>query len=96
MHGTGGISRSAALVIAYVMYSQLYSAADALKFVQNKRFCVYPNEGFRRQLFEYEPILRASLWAARKGVSHDTTSGSAKRGIQDVDNDDDWSGRRRL
>ena len=29
--------------------------------IQAKRFCIFPNEGFRRQLFEYEPILRARL-----------------------------------
>lgn len=68
MHGNGGISRSATLVIAFVMQFHLYSAADALKYVQNKRFCVYPNEGFRRQLFEYEPILRACVTADRRSV----------------------------
>lgn len=95
MHGNGGFSRSAALVIAYVMQSQLYSASDALKFVQNKRFCVYPNEGFRRQLFEYEPILRASVTAARRGL-RPPASVNPKRGIQDVDGDDDWEERRRI
>lgn len=87
VHGNGGISRSAALVVAYVMHSRLYSAADALKYVQNRRFCVYPNEGFRRQLFEYEPILRASVTAARRGQ---TASSNVKRGIQDVDREEEW------
>ena len=95
VHGNGGISRSAALVIAYIMQSHLYSASDALKFVQNRRFCVYPNEGFRRQLFEYEPVLRASIAAARKGLSHGVTA-NPKRSIQDVDCDDEWSERRRF
>lgn len=88
VHGNGGISRSAALVIAYVMQDKLYSAADAMKYVQNLRFCVYPNEGFRRQLFEYEPILRASVTAASRGLQP-TGSGVAKRGIQDVDDNDE-------
>ncbi|RWS02233.1 serine/threonine/tyrosine-interacting protein-like isoform X2 [Dinothrombium tinctorium] len=59
VHGNAGISRSAALVVAYVMEYCNYSSTEALKLVQRKRFCIYPNEGFRRQLLEYEPILRA-------------------------------------
>lgn len=85
VHGNGGISRSATLVISYVMKKRLYSAFNAIRFVQSKRFCVFPNEGFRRQLFEYEPILRASLSAS--GILPITDSGS-KRNFNDVDQDE--------
>lgn len=61
VHGNGGISRSAALVIGYVMERYEMSYSDALHQVQEKRFCIYPNEGFLRQLVEYEPIYRARL-----------------------------------
>lgn len=37
------------------------TSGEAIKLIQAKRFCIFPNEGFRRQLFEYEPILRAKL-----------------------------------
>lgn len=37
------------------------TAGEAIKLIQAKRFCIFPNEGFRRQLYEYEPILRAKL-----------------------------------
>ncbi|CAG2163485.1 unnamed protein product [Oppiella nova] len=59
VHGNAGISRSAALVIAYIMEKQNLSASQAIRVVQNKRFCIFPNEGFRQQLQEYEPILKA-------------------------------------
>lgn len=59
VHGNAGISRSAALVIAYIMEKQNMTSAQAIRAVQRKRFCIFPNEGFRRQLIEYEPILQA-------------------------------------
>lgn len=59
VHGNAGISRSAALVIAYVMGKLGVSSAEAIRIVQRRRFCIFPNEGFRRQLLEYEPILKA-------------------------------------
>ncbi len=59
VHGNAGISRSAALVIAYVMETRGLTSAEAIRSVQRRRFCIFPNEGFRRQLIEYEPILNA-------------------------------------
>lgn len=59
VHGNVGISRSATLVISYVMAAMNLSACQAISFVLNKRFCIFPNQGFERQLREYEPILRA-------------------------------------
>ncbi|KAK0083449.1 hypothetical protein PV326_006722 [Microctonus aethiopoides] len=50
---SGGISRSAALVLAYMMEN------EAFAIVQQRRFCVNPNEGFLAQLHEYEPIYQA-------------------------------------
>ena len=59
LHGNAGISRSGALLIAYIMESQRTTYNDAFRIVQAKRFCVSPNEGFQSQLLEYEPIYRA-------------------------------------
>ncbi|XP_069117972.1 serine/threonine/tyrosine-interacting protein-like isoform X1 [Argopecten irradians] len=61
VHGNGGISRSAALVIAYIMETYGLSFRNAFVFVQQRRFCINPNEGFVQQLTEYEPIYRAKL-----------------------------------
>ena len=34
---------------------------SALNYVQQRRFCVQPNDGFEQQLKEFEPIYRALL-----------------------------------
>uniref|UniRef100_A0A1B6M9D4 Tyrosine-protein phosphatase domain-containing protein n=1 Tax=Graphocephala atropunctata TaxID=36148 RepID=A0A1B6M9D4_9HEMI len=59
IHGNGGISRSAALAIAYIMETYSLSLKDAFTLVQQSRFCVNPNEGFMAQLAEFEPIYKA-------------------------------------
>ncbi|XP_019631128.1 PREDICTED: serine/threonine/tyrosine-interacting protein A-like [Branchiostoma belcheri] len=61
VHGNGGISRSAALVIAYMMETYGMTYRDAFHHVQQRRFCIQPNEGFANQLMEYEPIYMARL-----------------------------------
>ncbi|KAG7197333.1 hypothetical protein KM043_018446 [Ampulex compressa] len=59
VHGNAGISRSAALVLAYVMETYGLSQTHAYAIVQQRRFCINPNEGFMAQLREYEPIYQA-------------------------------------
>jgi len=76
VHGGAGISRSAALVIAYLMDVTGCTSTEAIKFVQKKRFCIFPNEGFRQQLVEYEPILSAKRNVIQNGVG---PSNSRKR-----------------
>ncbi|XP_002730853.1 serine/threonine/tyrosine-interacting protein B-like [Saccoglossus kowalevskii] len=61
VHGNAGISRSAALVIAYVMETYGLTYRDAFRYVQQRRFCINPNEGFVHQLMEYEAIYQARL-----------------------------------
>ncbi|RHZ64538.1 hypothetical protein Glove_323g19 [Diversispora epigaea] len=59
VHCNGGISRSPAFVVAYVMETTKMDYQHAYSFVQNRRFCMNPNEGFKVQLKEYEPIYSA-------------------------------------
>ncbi|KAJ3118322.1 hypothetical protein HDU96_002479 [Phlyctochytrium bullatum] len=54
-----GLSRSPAFVVAYVMEVEKRDFEDAYAFVQQRRFCMNPNEGFKYQLKEYEPIFQA-------------------------------------
>lgn len=61
VHGNAGMSRSASLVIAYIMEKYGLPYRDAFVYVQQKRFCIHPNEGFVQQLHEYEPMYRAKL-----------------------------------
>jgi protein-tyrosine phosphatase len=49
-----GVSRSATLVIAYVMTVTNLSFNDAFNAVKNAREAVDPNPGFRKQLENYE------------------------------------------
>ncbi|XP_062274276.1 LOW QUALITY PROTEIN: serine/threonine/tyrosine-interacting protein [Scomber scombrus] len=61
VHGNAGISRSAALVIAYLMETFGMKYRDAFSHVQERRFCINPNVGFVLQLQEYEAIYLAKL-----------------------------------
>nr|XP_033808077.1 serine/threonine/tyrosine-interacting protein isoform X9 [Geotrypetes seraphini] len=61
VHGNAGISRSAALVIAYIMETFGIKYRDAFTYVQERRFCINPNAGFVHQLQEYEAIYLAKL-----------------------------------
>ena len=54
VHCTFGASRSATIVIAYIMWKEKKKFSDALNLTQQKRFIVYPNAGFREQLKLFE------------------------------------------
>lgn len=100
IHGNGGISRSAALVIAYLMESYGLTYLKAYQHVQQKRFCINPNEGFVRQLIEYEPIYMAKLQMAGTSsvlscndqhgeVSLKRSFDDREEDSSDIDNDED-------
>ena len=57
VHCMAGASRSATIVIAYLMWIQKMKFDDALNFVKSKRPIVDPNEGFREQLKIFEKLL---------------------------------------
>jgi len=49
-----GVSRSATIVIAYLMTKQKITLHDAFNFVKSKRPIINPNNGFMKQLVKYE------------------------------------------
>ena len=57
VHCAAGASRSASIVIAYVMWNKKMTYSDAFDFVRNKRSIVYPNPGFIEQLKLFEKEL---------------------------------------
>ena len=59
IHCDSGISRSAAVTIAYVMRDQQMSYDNAFQYVADRRCCVHPNLGFMHQLGEYEFIAQS-------------------------------------
>jgi len=69
VHGNNGNSRSATLVLAYIMEKYGLNCKEAYKFVKDKRACIKPNEGFVAQLAEYEPIYRARQSLEQGGSS---------------------------
>mmetsp|Transcript_23019 Transcript_23019/g.62380 ORF Transcript_23019/g.62380 Transcript_23019/m.62380 type:complete len:185 (+) Transcript_23019:38-592(+) len=56
VHCNAGLSRSAAVVVAYVMESMRMPYADAIQFVQQKRCCIHISEPLLNQLREFEAI----------------------------------------
>lgn len=54
IHCAAGVSRSASLVIAYVMQEKQWGMAQALSWVREKRPVISPNPSFMRQLGEWE------------------------------------------
>jgi protein-tyrosine phosphatase len=57
VHCAAGISRSATIIIAYVMYNLKMKSEDAFRFVNERHPIAYPNFGFCLQLIEYEKEL---------------------------------------
>ncbi|KAL7056937.1 hypothetical protein AAHC03_019238 [Spirometra sp. Aus1] len=60
VHCMAGISRSASLVLAYLIRHQNMSLADAYDLVRAVRPFIQPNAGFWRQLISYEETVRGS------------------------------------
>jgi len=58
VHCMAGVSRSATIVIAYLMRKEGKTYDEARKFVKGKRVYISPNDGFVTQLKEFEEKLR--------------------------------------
>lgn len=58
IHCKAGISRSGAIVCAYLMWKNKWSFEEALNFSRSKRSKISPNEGFKKQLRLFEKELR--------------------------------------
>ncbi len=52
-----GKSRSATIVIAYIMNRMKYTYEEAYKLVKSARSIIFPNMGFVKQLKQYNAIL---------------------------------------
>ncbi|KAI1789918.1 DSPc-domain-containing protein [Ganoderma leucocontextum] len=60
VHCQQGVSRSAAVVIAYLIYAHSMTYDAAFDFVKRKRPCIKPNSGFVRCLQDWEKQWRLS------------------------------------
>ncbi|XP_004076735.1 dual specificity protein tyrosine phosphatase CCP1 [Oryzias latipes] len=61
VHCQAGVSRSATIVIAYLMKHTLMTMTDAYKYVRSRRPVVSPNLNFMGQLLEFERDLNSGL-----------------------------------
>ena len=57
IHCTCGVSRSASIVLAYLMWKSHSSFNDTYLFVKKRRPEIDPNNGFRRQLNNFQKLL---------------------------------------
>lgn len=58
VHCAYGVSRSASIVIAYLIKKNGYTYEEAYEKVKKRRNIIEPNEGFKRQLRLYSRMLR--------------------------------------
>ena len=58
VHCAAGVSRSASVVIGYVMYKKKISFNKAYQFVKARRKVISPNPGFVHQLKSWEKQLK--------------------------------------
>ena len=58
VHCKLGVSRSTTFVIAYLMKYANLTTDEAFAFVKSKRSSIKPNDGFMRQLYMYEKMLK--------------------------------------
>ena len=56
VHCNAGVSRSATVVIAFLMKEKNFSFQEAFHHVKKRRPCIRPNEGFVKQLQLLEHI----------------------------------------
>lgn len=70
VHCQAGISRSATICIAYLMYLKHLNLDEAFDFLKSKRSVISPNLNFMRQLAEFE----AQLLLSRKATKISTSS----------------------
>ena len=57
VHCAAGMSRSATVVIAYLMWKKKMSLNDAINFVKKKRPVISPNLSFMKQLETFQELL---------------------------------------
>ncbi|XP_070622687.1 LOW QUALITY PROTEIN: dual specificity protein phosphatase 10-like [Erythrolamprus reginae] len=61
VHCQAGVSRSATIVIAYLMKHTLMTMGDAYKYVKSRRPVISPNLNFMGQLLQFETDLNAGV-----------------------------------
>ena len=66
IHCTCGVSRSATIVLAYLMWKTHLDFDDIYSFVKKRRPEIDPNNGFRRQLKLFQKLLKENNYDLNK------------------------------
>lgn len=66
VHCAAGVSRSATIVIAYLMWKTHQPFDEVLQYVRHKRDWVGPNEGFEEQLKMFGELLKKNSYDLNK------------------------------
>ena len=66
IHCMAGASRSATIVIAYIMWKEKITFENAFNLVNQKRSAAFPNFGFRKQLKIFENLLKNNNYDINK------------------------------
>lgn len=61
VHCAVGVSRSASLVLAYLMIRHHYTLLEAINKIKERRW-IFPNRGFLKQLLALDMKLRKTSW----------------------------------
>ncbi|ETV85038.1 hypothetical protein H257_02919 [Aphanomyces astaci] len=77
VHCKAGVSRSASIVLAYLMKANAMPFDEALSFLQHKRPMVNPNASFRTQLQAFEKRLVRQSATGRPGTAPSGPSSAA-------------------
>ena len=62
VHCYAGVSRSATIVIAYIMWKNQLDYAEASKYLERIRPIIFPNYGFVRQLEIFDKLLKKNKY----------------------------------
>lgn len=74
IHCNAGISRSSTIVIAYLIGIELFDYSTAYELVKTARKNIRPNEGFVRQLLQYEKQIKLQQQQQQLKVDSNTTT----------------------
>ena len=86
VHCHAGVSRSASVVIGYLMYKEGLTWQEALDEVMDARPAVMPNQGFRSQLLQFQHMsCDLSQWHGWQSHVSDAKAAAQAVGISSFD-----------